>query len=143
METLDDTKKSLDTLSGQISTLVRTLALGVLAVVWLFLSGSREAAPILGQVAGWQLVSIAGLSILAILSDLLQYVFAYKQVLRARKAAQTAKKEEVEYSDQDGYRKVRFACFRLKFWLTLLAAAWLVGALGFAVVANLMGHAAH
>lgn len=141
METLADAKKNLDTLSGQISTLVRTVALGVLAVVWLFLSGSKEAAPILGQVPGWQLVSIAGLSILAILSDLLQYVFAYKQVLRARETALAAESKEVDYPSTDGYKKARFAFFRIKFWLTLVAAAWLVAALAFAVVANLANNA--
>jgi len=141
METRDDAKKNLDTLSGQISTLVRTLALGVLAVVWLFLSGSKEGAPILGQVPGWQLVSIAALAILAILSDLLQYVFAYKLVLRARQTALAADSEEVDYPDEDGYKKARFAFFRIKFWFALVAAAWLVVALAVAVIANLISDA--
>lgn len=139
METLDDNKKNLDTLSGQISTLVRTAALGVLAVVWLFLSGSKGAAPILGEVPAWQLVSIAALSILAILFDLLQYVCAYEQIKRARHAARAADKPTIEYTD-DAYRKARFAFFRAKFWVTMIAAVWLIYALARPVIAHLAGH---
>jgi|SRR6185312_2604154 len=139
METLDDAKRSLDALSGQISTLVRTVALGVLAVVWLFLSGSKEAAPILGEVPAWQLVSIAALSILVILFDLLQYVCAFEQVKRARQAARLTEKTTVEYPD-DAYRKARFAFFRAKFWVAMIAAAWLIYALARPVIAHLVGH---
>jgi hypothetical protein len=133
MSTLEESKSKLDELSAQISTLVRTLALGVLAVAWLFLSGDSDSPPVLKAVSSRQLVFIALLSVSATALDLLQYVVAYRQVKLARRAAIANAALEVRYKSSI-YKSARVVCFWGKLLAAGLAAAWLVVLVFFAVL---------
>ncbi len=52
-------------LSSQISTLIRTLALGVLATSWIFLVGGRDAPELINSVPKHQVMVVAALCIMA------------------------------------------------------------------------------
>lgn len=136
MPTLEDAKKKLDELSAQVSTIVRTVAAGVLAVVWLFLSGDADSPPLLSAVPAWLMVVIALLAISAITFDLLQYVVAYDQVRSARTAAKDAKQNEVNYS-RSPLKVWRYRFYRWKYYAAVASAALLIGSAGWAVLAEL------
>lgn len=56
----------------------------------------------------------------------------YKAVEIARALAIEAKREKVIYPN-NWYRRLRFFFFRAKFWVTLIAAGWLIFALAFPI----------
>src|SRR5690348_338409 len=113
MPTIDDANKRLSKLTAQISVLIRTLSLGVLAIAWLFLSGSSEVSRLSGSVPEWKLIAVAFLSILAIAFDLLQYVAGYIAVALACELARQTNKKEIIYPN-NRYRKARFFFFYAK-----------------------------
>ena len=63
----------LDFASDRLSTQIRTLTLGVLALVWLFLSGGKDAPALKLKAGNKQLLAIAGLCVLTFLIDAVQY----------------------------------------------------------------------
>ena len=135
MQTIDDANKRLSELTAQISTLIRTLSLGVLAIVWLFLSGSSDVSHLARSVSEWELIAVAFLSILAISFDLLQYVAGYMAVALACELAKQNNKKEVTYPN-NRYRKARFGFFYAKIVVAVGGALWLLVMLASAVVAN-------
>jgi uncharacterized membrane protein YjjP (DUF1212 family) len=136
MATLDDAKKKLDELSAQVSTIVRTVAAGVLAIVWIFLSGDADSPPLLSAVPAWLLAFIALLAISSITFDLLQYVTAYEQVSKARTAAKSAGLKEVDYSDTP-LKEWRYRFYKWKYYAAIASAILLIGSVGWAVIADL------
>lgn len=121
-----DKKKDL---SGQISTLIRTLSLSVLAVAWLFLSGTKDAPLIVQLVPKSQMMVIGALCVLSVGFDLVQYIAGYLQVTGDYKRAKESNSNEVIYSDS----LLRAFAFRAKIFLSILAAFWLVALLFWAV----------
>lgn len=138
MPNLDDAKKKLDELSAQVSTIVRTVAAGVLAIVWLFLSGDSASPPLLSAVPAWLMVFIALLAISSITCDLLQYVMAYEQVSKARTDAKKAGLTEVDYSDSR-LKNWRYGFYVWKYYLAVASAILLVATVGWAVLADVFG----
>lgn len=138
MPSLDDAKKKLDELSAQVSTIVRTVAAGVLAIVWLFLSGDSNSAPLLSAVPAWLMVIVALLAIISITFDLMQYVTAYEQVRKARTAAKNAGLTEVTYSSDSPQKVWRYRFYRWKYCAAILAAVLLVVSVGCAIVIDLL-----
>lgn len=133
MPTISEANQRLNDLSAQISTLTRTVSLGVLALAWLFLSRSPEVSGLPSSVSKGSMLIVAILSVLAISFDLLQYVMGYRNVDLARKVAKENKKDEVTYPN-DVYRKARFLFFYAKIWLTVVAALWLIIVLAIAIM---------
>ena len=119
----------LDFVTDRISTQVRTIALGVLALAWLFLAGGKET-PALGlQQSVRSLLGVAALAVGALLCDYLQYVAGYLAANSVRQRAETAKKATALYN----YRDVRYGLRKVLFWLKqgLAAAAtvWMLSLL--------------
>jgi len=78
-EILDDLK----TVSAQISTLVRTVALSIIGFVWLLTVGGKDA-PALPKAPDKNLLILAGLlALLAMGADYLQYLAGYLSSKRA------------------------------------------------------------
>lgn len=73
----DEVLEDLNFSSDRISNQVRTLSLGVLALVWLFLSGNTDVAGLDMLSYRYQLVCIGILVIIVMLLDLGQYVVSY------------------------------------------------------------------
>lgn len=135
MASLDDAKKKLDELSAQVSTIVRTVAAGVLAVVWLFLSGDSDSPPLLSAVPAWLMASTALLAIASITFDLLHYVTAYEQVRKARTDAKDAGLKEVTYPNTS-LKRWRYRFYRWKYYAAIASASLLIGSVGWAVLAD-------
>ncbi|GLQ94466.1 hypothetical protein [Dyella acidisoli] len=126
MATLKEASQRLDLLSTQISTQVRTVALGVLAVAWLFISGSKDSPTLLAKISEWELVTIAFLSLLALAFDLLQYFVGYFVDYRAYKKARALKNAD-NPSPTVKFPKnpLRHFFFYTKQMLAIVAAGWL------------------
>lgn len=109
----------LDTLSSHISTQVRAISVGVLAVAWLSLSGSDDIKAFSLGDTRW-LIAIGGLCVGALCLDLLQYISGYWN-LELRRLKWGVGSWVVRW-----LRTARFACFYGKQICAVLAAVWLV-----------------
>jgi hypothetical protein len=132
MPSIDDIAKQLDAVTDKISTLVRSVSLGVLAIAWLFLSGNKDA-PHFAALAhsSSQFLAIAGLCILALVADLAQYICGLWSALQAYDVAKASNTSSANYAN-DWRKKGREIFFSAKQWLALGAALWLVVVLGYA-----------
>ena len=130
MATRKEAAEKKKELSCQISTLIRTLSLSVLAVAWLFLAGNKDVPAIVQLMPKNHTVTIAALCVLAIAFDLIQYLAGYLQVSKDYAVAKAAQSEDVVYSES----VVRSFAFRAKIFLCLVASAWLVAMLFWALV---------
>jgi hypothetical protein len=130
MATFAEAAEKKRALSGQVSSLTRTLSLGVLAVTWLFLSGSKDPPALVAVVPKWIMLIIAATCVVALALDLLQYLAAYKQVSADYVAAKTSKAKEVIYYADD----VRQWAFTWKVWLAISASFALVVVLSWAAI---------
>ena len=130
MATRAEAAEKMRALSGQISTLIRTISLSVLAVSWLFLSGSKDASSLISLVPKSHMLMIAILSVIALALDLIQYMVAFAQV--SGDYNKVSGDEKVIYSDS----KLRTAVFYAKQYVALIAATWLVGLLLWAILAT-------
>lgn len=130
-------------ISGQISNLARTLALGVLAITWLILSGAKDAPEVVKAIPKWEAMFIAALCVVALIFDMSQYIAAYYQLeadLKRASKLEANKKKGIELKDHV-YRRSQFRkkAFRIKVVVAGVAALWLVGVLAWAAISN-AGH---
>lgn len=129
-------RDDLTDVSNQISTQVRTLTLGVLAVAWLGLSGSDEVKA-LNLSGDWQLAAIALLCIFTLGVDLAQYRFGYEMVLETLLGAEKARQKQAAYSRKNRWYRRRLAAFAIKQVLAALAAIWLIAFVGTHVASSM------
>lgn len=133
---LSEVYKELDTITGLLSTQVRTVVLGVLAVVWLFLSHNKDAPNLSISNHQTQLAWIAGLCVLALLADLLQYQFGYFSARKTMLLAETSGAKgatEVSYNSKAFPYRARLWMFWVKQFIAIAAAVWLLGLLAAAL----------
>lgn len=126
---LTDLYESLDDVTESLSSQVRALALGVLALVWLFLSGGDDV-PKSVAAHGAQLKLIAVCCVVALLADLLQYVFGYFNTLSVVRGAEKAKQEEASFNRKSFAYQARHCAFYVKIFLAVVAAVWIVFLIG-------------
>ena len=117
----DDLNFSSDRLSSQL----RTLTFGILAVVWLFLSRNKEVSALKIGSSG-ALLGIVFLCVLTLLIDATQYWASYVSANAVRKAAERANREEAEYDEGSSLRRLQQMCSWSKQITALLAAVWLL-----------------
>ena len=77
MASKSDITEDLNFLTDRLSTQVRTTALGVLVFSWGLLMGESTVARSLAAQLKRDLVAVAALAVLAMLCDILQYLFGY------------------------------------------------------------------
>lgn len=112
--------------SSALSTQTRTIALGVLALAWLLLSGTEDS---LTKFASYstQLLCIAGLSVLALLFDYAQYIFTLWETDSALKASLGAQSVDAAgYDEKCRKRTAANVSFFLKIFVVFVAAAWIL-----------------
>jgi hypothetical protein len=108
---LDDVIEELQFVSNRISEQTRTIALSVLAVVWLFVA-SGEDAPVLPTPPSKNLLLAAGgLAFLCLLLDYLQYVLGYFATDHVRKTAEKAGTTDALYEYGDWRYRMRTGLF--------------------------------
>jgi hypothetical protein len=118
----DDLNFATDRLSAQ----VRTLVLGILALVWAFLSSNKDVLPLKLGASKEPLVLIGAICILTLVLDLLQYMCSYVSANRVRRRAEAGHQDTAEYDEASGVRLLQRFLFWAKQITTLGAAAWLL-----------------
>ncbi len=115
-----DYNKRLDELTSNISDIVRSSSLGLIAVAWLGLSATKESSEIvLSLDKGW-LMTGAGLALVALFFDFLQYVFGYFAVLSDKKSGLGSPHRK------SIARSIRFICFYAKICASSLSSLVLI-----------------
>lgn len=128
-------KADLTATSAQISSQVRSLVLGVLAFVWLFLSGAKDIPPAIAAALPKQdLIAIASVSIVALLCDLFQYTCGFVYSRRVlRKAEETL--QPAAWDTRHPLYRTRQGLFWAKQAAAAISVVWLLYLLFRAVVA--------
>ena len=116
--------EELDWLADKISSQVWTLNLGTLATTWslLIAAGSVEKL----RIGSANAIPIMGLCILAMLSDLIQYLAGYANARFILGDLESSGRTEFEYYKSGWFYILRETCFYGKIALTLAAATWLL-----------------
>lgn len=113
--------------SAQLSTQSRAIALGVLAVAWLLLGGTQESLTIRFSSLTEPLLWIAGLCVISLVADFLQYGFSLYEISLALDDSHAATKaDQAGYNDPSWLRRFSNICFVLKLLTSLVAAAGLL-----------------
>lgn len=121
--------ENLNFASDRLSTQIRTLTLGVLALVWLFLSGGKDVSALKLGASNEPLLAIAALCVLTLLIDAAQYWASYLSSNAVRREAESENRSEAEYNETSRLRRLQQGCFWAKQISAVLATAWLLGIL--------------
>lgn len=116
----------LDWVSNRISEQVRRIALGVLAMAWLFLAGGSNAPNIHMPGPARALLAIAGLAVAALLCDYIQYLAGYVAASKVRRVAEGGGGEKASYSTHGGWYRLRSVLFWVNQVLAGGATIWLL-----------------
>ena len=122
--------EALGVYSDRISTQVRTLGIGILAVLWAIWTGDSATSHQISSFLGWHARVIAILAAASVIVDFLQYVCGYLNLF--------ALKSQMEISERNDapidYSTVLFRCqtasFYVKQILVGVCAVWLLLDLG-------------
>jgi len=121
-EVLDQMKS----LSDRISTQVRTIALGLLALTWGLLIGESEAAAAFSGESRHSLILIGGIAIITMCFDFLQYLFGYRNTYALLKEMEREGKEKGQYRTADWAYKLRSVFFVAKQISLGVAVVWFI-----------------
>jgi hypothetical protein len=117
MPSLEKIIEELQSLSDRLSTQVRTIAIGLLAVSWTILVGESTTLRALAENLRPRLLIVICLSVGTLVVDFLQYFFGYLEVNKTRRAAENAGKSGAEYD----YRSIFWILRSFLFWLKQIA----------------------
>jgi len=120
---IKDVVSELQFISDRLSTQVRTVALGLLAISWTILVGDSAFLRSLAEGLGKSLLGVAILCVLALFLDFLQYVAGYAYVKRALAAAEKNESKEVDYDPDSFLIKLRSFLFWVKQLATIATLA--------------------
>ncbi len=124
----------LKSVSDRISTQVRTVALSVLALTWLFLVGGKNSPVLPSQPDRNSLVYIGMISLATLVADYLQYFFGYLSTNAVRKGAESVSAKTAEYDYTDTRYRLRVWLFWTKQFLLIVAVIWLFVTIGSALL---------
>jgi hypothetical protein len=128
--------------SERLSTQIRTLTFGTLALTWLFLTGSKDVTPLHVPSHSRWLLGIAFLCVLTLLIDATQYWSFYLSANSVRKHAEAAHHHDAEYDETSVTRRLQQTCFWLKQVTAACAAIGLLVILATAVFGSTTSSAA-
>jgi len=114
MATLKETYTELQFLSDRISTQVRWLAAGVIALVWMFLAGGKNSPSLPLPPNRDVLLTAAWLAIVALLLDYMHYIFGYASTMLSLKKVEDAGGKEVTYDYTSRMYRMRVFFFWAK-----------------------------
>jgi hypothetical protein len=126
-----DIQKELGFVTGQLSTQVRALALGILAFTWgLFISNSPFARSLTARL-NRHLVGVSIIAVMTMSFDFLQYLMGYINVDSLFNSVEADGATEGSYKYDGLSWKARKWCFRAKIFTLIVAILWLVSVLGY------------
>jgi hypothetical protein len=132
--TLEELGKELDAYSVAISTQVRTINLGILGLSWLMLLGDEKLAKVADKLPRPGLLGISLICLLALVSDLGQYLLGREAVDAAFDEAAKSEKRVAAYDMTSISYRGAFWCYRSKLVLTVLAALALIALVAHALI---------
>ena len=127
----------LDFASNRIGEQTRNISLGVLAIVWLFLAGGKNAPVVEIPPSAPILFSAGGLAMLSLVLDYFQYLSAYllsRTVLKQAEATENPD-EAADYDYESAGFKIRTLFFVAKQGTCLLSVVVMV----YGIVRGLLG----
>jgi len=126
---LKEIAKELEFISDKLSTQVRTVALGLLAITWAILVGDSTFLRKLSEGLGKSLLLIAVLSIFVLLVDFIQYVIGYIYVHKTLKAAERQDLTEIDYDPESSLYRFRSILFWTKQFVLIVTLVFFLGVL--------------
>ena len=123
MPEINEIVEELGFISDRLSTQVRMIAIGLLAVTWAIFVGESSFLRKLAEGLGKSLLIVSALSVLVLLVDFLQYVTGYVFVRRTLKAAEAQGLNKIEYDSESPLFKVRSIFFWTKQFILILTIA--------------------
>jgi hypothetical protein len=116
--------KKLYDLTEKISTLVRTAAIGLIAVIWGLLISDSTSILSFASSGKKQLISIGLLAITTILFDFLQYFFGFWFMNDFRRILVKDQKDELPLNVEAFRYKLRGFLFWVKQVILIVAIGW-------------------
>lgn len=126
MPSLDKIVEELQFLSDRLSTQVRTLGLGMIALVWALLSGASSESLDFKTGEKHKLILVAVLALVAMTLDFLQYVFGYVHTNRLHRELLDEGRDQGDYDYHELWYRARAGCFWAKQVVIFTAVVWLV-----------------
>ena len=130
MRTKAEIVGDLDWITDRLSTQVRTVALGVLALAWGLLLGDKDPAKSEVLHLKWHLMGIGGICVLVLVLDYLQYVAGYTETSGLLKTMERLKQDHGQYDRKKLSYRLRGVFFALKQWTLAAAIVWMSVTLG-------------
>lgn len=121
-----DVLDELTSVSNRLSTQVRTVALGILALTWGLLVGDSTAAKDISSHWRGNLVALGGLAVFVMFLDFLQYVAGYRNVRALLRKMEKEGLEEARYDDTSWSWRLRLFFFNAKQWALAINVTWLL-----------------
>ena len=130
MSVLEDIYQELDWLTDRLSTEVRTVALGVLALAWGLLMSDKgpDQAVVLSR--KWHLLFIGGSCVFVMFLDYLQYLAGYWNARGVQRSYERNSAAQVKYQDKKVSFFFRRFLFVAKQIVLALVVVWLMIVLG-------------
>jgi hypothetical protein len=122
--------EELNFLTDQISTQIRTVALGVLVLTWGLLIGESQTIRSLGAAAKPQLLVTGGAAILTMFLDFLQYAAGYVNAKDVLARMERDHLDDAPYDYKSWSYRLRLFFFHAKCWLLSVTVMWFLFVLG-------------
>jgi len=121
--------EELQFLSDKLSTQVRMVAFGLLAITWTILVGESAFLRKLSEGLGKSLLLIAVLSIFILLVHFLQYVIGYIYVNKTRKTAEAKGLTEIDFDPDSLLFRSRSILFWIKQFVLVVTLVFFLAVL--------------
>ena len=131
-----DVLERLHFVTDRLSTQVRTLGLGILAVTWGVFIGDSPTAKNMSHVLKVPLLLAGAGSILAMLLDFLQYVAGYLDAQATLRTLEDSAKEDVKFDTRSLTYRLQTVFFTAKQWSLTSATIVLLGAIAYYLICH-------
>lgn len=126
-----EANKLVEKSSNTLSSRVRSLNVGVLAVNWAVLVGDKTIGRGLTPGLRWQLLAVCALVVVGFGLDCLQYFSSYVLYSKVARDIDKGKLNQVSFNPHHRAYIMAKVAFRTKLWIGLITFSWFVGLFAF------------